>query len=442
MLRLLVIFGISATLLANTVEAHEPFSVQFQWNYVNYTWPNNEAYQKADNDESYIEKNNALSGIKLWKDKMYLSIPRWKNGVPVTLAVTSSSPINGQTAPKLEPFPNWDMQKIGDCKAFQFVQGIEIDPLGRMWVLDSGRSATLTLESKASCPPRLVILDLENEGAVLRSYTFPPEVASPDSANLNDLVIDHEDGGVAYISDTDDKHPGIIVYSLQNSTSWKVYHESMNAKADAVGFTVEQTRVTKSFPIDGIVLSPAYTEGDRTVYYTPLSSFMVFAVPTKALKSETMRNEISQYIRVLGRKPSQTDGMVMSNTGVLYMGLLADDAVSMWDSKNNPSFVTGQRIISRDHHLMQWPDTFAFDDKGQLWCMTNRLHTFLDNASDINKANFRAIMSKVNMKSYQYYENNTFPELPVITAGANSHATQTMTMAAIAVSFALVFVMH
>ena len=146
-------------------------------------------------------------------------------------------------------------------------------------------------------------------------------------------------------------------------------------------------------------------------------------MPTKALKEE--RAQFGTYTRVLGRKPSQTDGMVMSNTGVLYFGLLADDAVSMWDSRN-PSFVTGQRIISRDHHLMQWPDSFAFDNNGGLWCVTNRLQTFLDGSLTIDRPNFRAIMAKVNMKSYQYYENGTAPELPVITAGAMSLTNQAM----------------
>ncbi|XP_011503215.1 PREDICTED: protein yellow-like [Ceratosolen solmsi marchali] len=437
MLMYLIIFGA----LVSTTIAHEPFIVQFQWNYLNYTWPSEEAYLKADKDESYVEKNNIITGIKLWKDKMYLTIPRYRNGVPVTLAVTSSTPINGQTAPKLEPYPNWDMQRIGDCSAFQFVQSIEIDPKGRMWVLDTGRSTTMTFNMNTSCSPRLVILDIKNRGSVLRSYPFPIEVAHPESAFLNDIVIDHEDGGIAYIVDSDDKNPGIIVFSLQNNTSWKVSHESMKAKPDAIGFIIEQTRVTQSTPINGIALSPANTSGDRTLYYTPLSSFNIFAVPTKVLKSESLRDNIGQYIRVLGRKPSQTDGMMMSNTGILYFGLLADDAVSMWDSKN-PSFVTGQRIISRDHHLMQWPTSFAFDERDQLWCITNRLHTFLDNSLNIEKPNFRAIMARVNMKSYQYFENGSSPELPTITAGVNSFSSHKELTIASLLTLLMVFIMH
>lgn len=436
MLKHLVVLG---ALVALSL-AHEPFMVQFQWNYLNYTWPSEEEYLRADKDESYVEKNNVLAGVKLWKGDMFLTVPRYRNGVPVTLARTSATPLNGQTAPKLEPYPNWDMQRVGDCSAFQFVQSMEIDPDGRMWVLDSGRSATMTLEAKNSCPPRLVILDLENGGAVLRSYAFPADVAHPESAFLNDIVVDHEDGGFAYITDSDDKNPGIVVFSLQNNTSWKVTHSSMQAKPDAVGFIIEQIRVSHSVPVDGIALSPAATEGNRTLYYTPLSSFNLFAVPTKVLKSENLRGNIGPYVRVLGRKPSQTDGMMMSNSGVLYFGLLGDDAVSMWESRNM-SFLTGQRIISRDHHLMQWPDTFAFDERGQLWCITNRLHTFLSNSLNVNVPNFRAIMAKVNMKSYQYYPNGSAPELPTIAADANSSSQKELTLASL-LALLMVFVMH
>lgn len=399
---------------------HPPFIVKFQWNYINYTWPSQEVYYHAVKDENYVEKNNVLSGIKHWKDNMYLTIPRWRSGVPVTLATTPSEPVDKDTAPKLQPYPSWDMQKIGDCSAFQFVQNIEIDPKGRMWVLDTGRVATLTLESKADCPPRLVILDLENNGVVLREFPFPPEVANPETCILNDIVVDHTEGGMAYITDSDERNPGIIVFSLENGTSWKVTDDSMKAKPDAVGIIVDRIQVKNAFPIDGIALSPADTEADRTLYYSPLSSFQLFSVQTKYLKDEVERADIHLKVKVLGRKPSQSDGMTMTNAGVLYFGLLGDDAVSMWDTKQLTNFAQGQRIISRDHHLMQWPDSFAFDQKGQLWCITNRLHKFLDNSLNIEEPNFRAIVSITNTANYQYYSNKSSPELPDIPAGASS----------------------
>ncbi|XP_012271633.1 protein yellow-like [Orussus abietinus] len=417
-----------ALCLGLSLAAHDSFRVIFQWNYVDFAWPSDEARQRAVDRGEYVLANNPIAGIKCWKGKMYLTIPRWKDGVPVTLAVTPSSPVNGVTAPRLEPFPSWEMQTLGDCDAFQFVQSMEIDPAGRMWVLDTGRTATQTLEAKARCPPRLVILDLENGGAVLRSFRFPADVTPPDSVYLNDIVLDHEDGGVAYITDSSREDPGIVVYSLANDTAWKVRHDSMKAKAEAVGFMVAKTHVISPINVDGIALSPAGSH-DRQVYYTPLSSFHLYSIPVSVLKNRT--DNVDRYVRELGRKNSQTDGMAMSMSGVLYFGLLADDAVAMWDTKHMQSFTTGQRVISRDHALMQWPDTFAFDEEGNLWCVTNSVQNFLNNRVDVSQPNYRVIKMHSGTKSYQYLEDGSVPDLPTVTAGARRAARDLSALAAL-----------
>ncbi|EFN84825.1 protein yellow [Harpegnathos saltator] len=402
-------------LVVAVVQCHEPFQVIFEWKQIDVQWPSEEERQLAITNGKYIAENNFLTTVKFWKDKMYLTMPRWKDGVPVTLGVTSATPVNGTTAPILEAFPSWAMQTLGDCSAFQLVHSIEIDPKGRMWVLDTGRPTT-TREFKA-CPARLVILDLEDSGKILRIYEFPDHVARRSTTYLNDIVLDHEDGGMAYITDNSNNDPGIIVYSLKNNTSWKVRHDSMKAKSEAVSFMVAKTHVILPVHVDGIALSPA-SSMDRHVYYSPLSSFHLYSIPVSALKNNA--TNIDHYVKELGRKNSQTDGMVMSAKSVLYFGLLADDAISMWDMKNSSSFTIGQRVMSRDHLLTQWPDSFAFDEDGNLWCVVNMLQNFLSNHIKLDTPNYRLIRTRVGVKNYQYYENGTAPDLPDITAGADS----------------------
>ncbi|XP_029166728.1 protein yellow-like [Nylanderia fulva] len=403
-------------LLAVVVLCHEPFQVIFEWKSLDFEWPSEEERTAALVQGDYIAANNILTTVKFWRGKMYLTIPRWKDGVPVTLGVTSAKPVNGMTAPKLEPFPNWDMQKLGDCSAFQLVHSVEIDPKGRMWVLDTGR-ARFQQGTKYDCPARLVILDLEDNGKVLRSYEFPNQVARRGVTYLNDIVLDHENGGMAYITDNGHDDPGIIVYSLQNNTSWKIRHESMKADSDAIGFMVGKTHVHDAVHVDGIALSPASND-NRKIYYSPLSSFRLYSIPVSALRDNA--TNIAPYVKELGRKTSQTDGMAMSATGVLYFGLLADDAIAMWDTKAVAAFNTGQRIISRDHLLTQWPDSFAFDEDGNFWCVTNRLQNFLTSRVNVDQPNYRLIRTHVGVKNYQYYENGTAPGWPDFTAGADS----------------------
>ncbi|XP_036142820.1 major royal jelly protein 3 [Monomorium pharaonis] len=401
--------------LVTTVLCHEPFQVIFEWKSIDFHWQSEDQQKSAILLGEYIEAHNFITTVKFWKDKMYLTLPRWKDGVPVTLGVTSSKPINGVTAPKLDAFPSWDMQKLDNCAAFQLIHSIEIDPKGRMWVLDSGRP--IFRESRANCSPRLVILDLENNDKILRTYEFPEHVTNRKDAYLNDIVLDHDNGGMAYITDTSSTDPGIIVYSLRDNNSWKVRHDSMKAKSEAISFMVANTRLNNPVDVDGIALSPA-SNRDRQVYYSPLSSFHLYSVPVSVLKNNV--TNIDQYVKKLGQKSSQTDGMAMSATGVLYFGLLADDAIAMWDTKSTTSFTVGQRVISRDHVLTQWPDSFAFDEDGNFWCVTNMLQNFLNKRVDTNVPNYRLIRSHVGVRSYQYYENGTAPELPDITSNANS----------------------
>ncbi|XP_072763565.1 major royal jelly protein 1-like [Anoplolepis gracilipes] len=404
-------------LLAVTVLCYEPFQMIFEWKSIDYQWPTDEDRQYAVLRGDYNAEKNFFSTVKFWKDKMYLTLPRWEDGVPVTLAVTSAKPVDGDTAPLLDPFPNWDMQKLGDCSAFQLVHSVEIDPKGRMWVIDTGRSTALHHEIKGNCSARLVILDLEDNGKILHTYEFPDHIARRGVTYLNDIVLDHENGGMAYISDNGREDPGIIVYSSKNNTSWKIRHNSMKAEAEATQFMVANTHMINPVHVDGIAISPA-SNHERQIYYSPLSSFHLYTIPVFTLRNNV--TNIDQYVMELGRKPSQTDSMTMSATGVLYFGLLADDAIASWDTKNTSSFTIGKRIIFRDHVLSQWPDSFAFDDDGNLWCVTNRLQNFLNNHVNIDVPNNRLIRTYVGVKSYLYYENGTAPEWPDVTAGANS----------------------
>ncbi|XP_033215188.1 protein yellow-like [Belonocnema kinseyi] len=422
----------------NLVQANQNYRVIYQWNIIEPEWPNQEDRETSLANGSYIPENNPITGIKLWKDNLYLTVPRWRNGVPATLTVISAIPdqtlVNTQHGnqnlnvvnPKLKPFPNWQMQTIGDCKSFQFVQSMEIDPLGRMWVIDTGRIDIQTENPKNLCPPRLVILDLETGGTVLRNYVFPTDVADYKSAFLNDIVLDHEHGGFAYITDAGKKDPGLIVYSLATNTSWKVRHGTMWAEDEAKSLTVNDVKKNLTVNIDGIALSPS-SRYDRMVYYTPLTSFNLYSIPTAILK--TGLSNVSDFIRKIGRRGSQTDGMMMTSTGTLFFGLLANNSVAYWrtpqifeqSSGQDSVLKVDENILSRDDNLLQWPDTFAIDEEGYLWCVTNALQNFSTKNFNPNSTNYRVIkFMTTRARSYQYFQDGSAPILPILSPLENS----------------------
>ena len=65
------------------------------------------------------------------------------------------------------PYPSWEMQTIGDCSSFQFIQSMEIDPNGRMWMADNGYVGKTR---NPLCPPKMYIIDLER-GRIIKVRT-------------------------------------------------------------------------------------------------------------------------------------------------------------------------------------------------------------------------------------------------------------------------------
>ena len=75
-------------------------------------------------------------------------------------------------SPLLQPFPSLRMNMEGDCNALQNVDAIEvrtiviitasisqIDPLGRLWVVDSGQTAPFSRPHR-KCPPKILVFNL------------------------------------------------------------------------------------------------------------------------------------------------------------------------------------------------------------------------------------------------------------------------------------------
>jgi hypothetical protein len=102
-----------------------------------------------------------------------VTAPRWRPGVPSTLNV-----VDPETT-LLTPWPSWDAQlPVGDCSALQSVQSMEIDPFGRMWIIDTGTVRYHVdgdgLYPDGPCPAKLWIVFVET-AEVVQVYEFPDE---------------------------------------------------------------------------------------------------------------------------------------------------------------------------------------------------------------------------------------------------------------------------
>ena len=106
-----------------------------------------------------------------YNNVFYISVPRYQDGVPATLNIVeqpieqkdgvddNSNNIKVASSAKLRPFPSLKENLIGDCTSLQNVFALEIDPLGRLWVMDSG-NAELYIGSEITCNAKLHIYQL------------------------------------------------------------------------------------------------------------------------------------------------------------------------------------------------------------------------------------------------------------------------------------------
>ncbi|ODM92044.1 Protein yellow [Orchesella cincta] len=352
-----------------TVESSS-YEVILSWKQLDYDFPTLEARNKLINSQAFIPENNIIAGVKVYENRVFLTVPRWREG------------------------------EIGSCSSLQYVQSMTYDLFGRMWVIDVGRVNIFT-EPDNHCPPKLLLIDMETD-EVIKLYEFPDSVVSHTTNFLNDIVVsceERKEDCFAYITDAMDAK--LIVYNLREDKSWFVHHETMMADDEASIIPILGQNYTFKVNIDGIALSPLDANFER-VYYRPLSSYELYSVSTSVLKqaSNGVSLEHSQVISH-GSTSSQSDGLTMDSQGFLYYGLLANNSVGYFNTTSARSVENAEVVLVKNDIVFQWVDTFAFDNKGYLYMTTNRVHRFEAKTLNFSEENFRAGVF-IGNKSYMY----------------------------------------
>lgn len=372
---------------------------------MDFVWDSPYARQSALNLGAYIPENCPMTGLKVCgpevsehcaTEEVFVTIPRWKHGVPSTLNKVVTGDNN---APLLWPWPSKAMNDPNNCDSLQFVQSMEIDPEGVMWVVDVGRKYWVDGDADNTCPPKMVLIDVPT-GEVLDRYVFPNEHAPHDGAYLNDLVIDVP-RQIAYISSTGNNASdlgSIVVYDRNSRTSRRFEDRSTHAEqgADIRIHGVVQHEL-QDFPCDGIALAP-----DRDLlYYTALGGFHLYSLETEVLRDFSKSNQqVSATVVDYGEKPSNSDGMAFSQNGTLWFGGITTDTLYSWNPGQGP--VSDATVVRTDAEELWWIDTFAWDAKGSIWMSSNRLNQWFFGSPDYSETNYRIVKADVGAFSYMH----------------------------------------
>ncbi|XP_065336617.1 protein yellow-like [Cloeon dipterum] len=324
------------------------FTQVFEWpDGMDYEWPSEASRTNALNERTFKPENIQPRYMAVYGTRIFLSLYRY--GIPATLVSLPTSSASS-ASPKLTPVPSWDMHGEMDCNKIQAARGLEVDSIGRLWVLDNGSE---------NCKSKLWTIDLVNNDhtEVIHRFPFPFYY----HYSINDLVLDETPNEtLAYIS-----WRGVIVFSLERNQSWIVD--------------------TPGIKVDSIALSPK--EEPRQLYLGKRYSNELYSISVSALRNGTR----TANLQLIGRWTEKHNAyrMLMNNHGTIYTAFLWRHDVS---SYNTSQPFQEQRFHDFGDLMAIWPFTFALDSSGTFW-MTEKKGTAY-------KSKFRLLKAAVGAESY------------------------------------------
>ncbi|MEV4620046.1 L-dopachrome tautomerase-related protein [Asanoa sp. NPDC049573] len=302
--------------------------------------------------------------------RIFVNHPLWGDDVTATVAELRDG--------ARVPFPDaaWNRPDADDDRhAFVSVQCVVVDPLDRLWVVDTGSPF---LRPTRHGGPKLVRIDLDTD-AVAQVITFPTDVALP-STYLNDVRFDlrRGDQGMAFVTDSANHGPnGIIVVDLATGESWRRLHDHPSTKAPSLhaGRPVVEGRYFMSRPgdaapapvtfgSDGIAIS---ADGSR-LFYCPLMSRRFYSVSVDALCDRSLdAAAVAATVVDEGDKGSCADGLETDDADRLYITAYEQNAI--FRRTAGGEFET----LVHDPRLL-WPDTLSVATDGHVYVTANQLH--------------------------------------------------------------------
>ncbi len=370
------------------ISSSSSFETLASWVSIQYDWQSPSQRSLYLSSKLYIPENNAIAGIKCYKNDIFLTVPRWLRGVPSTL---NKLKLNKNGEYVLSPFPNWASNDLKSDFGLKYVQSMEIDTKGRMWIIDVGRLNIIDKpETVINGPAKIVILDI-NTKKVIKFLVLSEEIAPYNASFLNDIVID-EKRGFAYISDTSG---AIIIYNFEKNIAKRWSSDTMKNEQD-LNLTINGVSYGNSVfttAIDGIALS----DNGNNLFFCALQGIHLFTINTDLLRDFDVSDEVlEKNVMNLGRKRDVSDGMTTSKGDFLYFGGLMTDSVYKWDMKKEFN-EENQEILAKDVKKLHWVDTFAWRKDGELLVVTNKLDLFFTKKMDFtgkSGKNFRILKIK------------------------------------------------
>ncbi|XP_037949633.1 protein yellow-like isoform X1 [Teleopsis dalmanni] len=385
----------------------DAFDLINEWKFLDFEYPTYVERQQAIKNNEFITENNLPLGIDVYKNRLFITTPRWKDGVPASLSYVPY-PTN-ERSPALKPYPKWSAHGNTvnpDCTKLISVYRTSIDICGRLWLIDSGIVNALTTFTQL-CPPKIVAFDLNTDELIL-SYELPPDQVKQDSLHSN-ILADVREGQChdAYVYVTDVWRFGLVVYSLAKQKSWRITNFNFLPNPVAADFNIYGLNFQWLDGIFGLSLSAEsknFLNNDRMLYFHPMASFKEFVVSTKLIQNDSDNTQNALNFFPIGDRGSngQSSTSNVDRNGIMFFTQVHRDEIGCWDTskpyiRENLKFLANENE-SNMSRLIQFPNDLKVDQEYEqnIWVMSNRLPIFLYSQLDFNDINFRILRANIN----------------------------------------------
>ncbi|CAH0564872.1 unnamed protein product [Brassicogethes aeneus] len=389
----------------------EGLNEEFTWTRINYVWPTQSRggfYQNSDflfpgenpqtieGDElpsnlDYQYENNIPMGANVWKNKLFITVPRRRLGVPSTLNYVDLNGRNRRNVP-LTPYPDWKTNLFPSQNynsTFFSVYRVAVDACDRLWFVDTGLLESPGNNSRIK-PVTLYVMDLNND-QIIHSHQFPSSSISAAS-NFASITVDVTKNNCqnAYAYMPDLAGYGLTVYSLRNDRSWRVTHNYFYLEPHAGEFTIAGHTFQWNDGVFSVELSEIKSDGNRDMYFHSMAGHHMYRVNTRFLKNETLatRSYHGRDFEDLGNRGenSQTSSAdIHQESGVMFLGLVNQNALACW---NTASSLRDISIVAKNDRTMIYPcDVKVYKDK--VYMLTNTMPEFLYGQLNYGEINFR-----------------------------------------------------
>ncbi|XP_033762337.1 LOW QUALITY PROTEIN: uncharacterized protein LOC117343897 [Pecten maximus] len=133
----------------------------------------------------------------------------------------------------------------------------------------------------------------------------------------------------------------------------------------------------------------------RFLYFCALNGYSLYRVPTALLRNRSAIFSVES----VGRKVDLTDGMVFTDKA-LYFGGLTTNSVYKWSINPAKHNSFNQQLVISNKTSLRWIDTFAMDDRQNLWLVANGLDMFVTGRRNLTQTNMFIWKIPIGEKGY------------------------------------------